>query len=632
MDEGISRIEDSESEDEIHIGPSIPFEFTTGPDFPLVEPSSKKKRETYILDDPFLAGHTLPSGGLYEISYMHRDAVTHVFASEQNEFIISISSGDGVVKFWKKLVQGVEFVKSFACESEILDATMSASGSELAVISSDFILRLFDIKSFNLFGIAKTEKAFAQGGIIPNRLCFASPSSALGAVLAVSDLNSGTVFLVNTNSFLESPRDYAAKKVNLHEFPVVCMEYNEYVDAIVSIDAGGFVEIWSPDSGKKPVMCRFESKFDTDLFELNRSQSTAISLGMSRAHFAIFTSDYFLKIFRIEDCKLVRSIDESLDTLTVAQSDPLQRRVHVDAADLSNRISIEKKLQLSEFEKTKCVLFDDSGDYLIYSTIIGIKIVYWKSNRLVRILGKVESTERFLNIALYQGQGGVRLREMTGGDSENLGQEEVDPTLIATAFEKNRIFLFTNRLPSGEVRDVNNEPVILNNNKMPKIKKNLSSPHRAMIHTTMGDIEIELFGKECRKTVENFATHARNGYFDAVIFHRVIRGFMIQTGDPEGTGSGGESIWGSEFADEFHPNLNHKFPFMVSMANCGPNTNGSQFFITTVPCPWLDGKHTVFGRVLKGMEVVKAIEEVETDDHDRPKTRDIKILTVNILT
>jgi peptidylprolyl isomerase domain and WD repeat-containing protein 1 len=93
---------------------------------------------------------------------------------------------------------------------------------------------------------------------------------------------------------------------------------------------------------------------------------------------------------------------------------------------------------------------------------------------------------------------------------------------------------------------------------------------------------------------------------------------MLQTGDPLGDGTGGESIWGGEFEDEFVPGLRHDRPFTVSMANAGPNTNGSQFFITTVPCPWLDNKHTVFGRVVNGMDVCTAIENVKTDDLDKP--------------
>ena len=129
--------------------------------------------------------------------------------------------------------------------------------------------------------------------------------------------------------------------------------------------------------------------------------------------------------------------------------------------------------------------------------------------------------------------------------------------------------------------------------------------------------------------IDNFCGHARSGYYDNVIFHRVIPGFMIQTGDPLGDGTGGESIWGGEFEDEIRRDLRHDRPFTVSMANAGPGTNGSQFFITTVPTPWLDGKHTVFGRVTKGMDICSAIEAVKIDELDRPLV-EVKILSIDI--
>jgi peptidylprolyl isomerase domain and WD repeat-containing protein 1 len=152
---------------------------------------------------------------------------------------------------------------------------------------------------------------------------------------------------------------------------------------------------------------------------------------------------------------------------------------------------------------------------------------------------------------------------------------------------------------------------------------------KVVLRTSKGDITLQLTQSETPKTVENFLTHCRNGYYNNVIFHRIIKNFMIQTGDPLGDGTGGESIWGGEFEDEFHPDLKHSQPYIVSMANCGPNTNGSQFFITTVKCPWLDTKHTVFGKVIKGTEVVSTIENSKCDDLDRP-VEPIKILQVDI--
>ena len=169
----------------------------------------------------------------------------------------------------------------------------------------------------------------------------------------------------------------------------------------------------------------------------------------------------------------------------------------------------------------------------------------------------------------------------------------------------------------------------------------------AVMHTNMGDIKIKLFPEKAPKTVENFVTHSKNGYYNGLKFHRVINDFMIQGGDPRGNGTGGESIWGGSFPDEFDPEL-HNLRGALSMANSGPNTNGSQFFIVQAPSvderfipqmerlpdmftdesiedykavggtPWLDFRHTVFGQVFEGMDVVDAIASVDRDSSDKP--------------
>jgi peptidyl-prolyl cis-trans isomerase-like 1 len=140
----------------------------------------------------------------------------------------------------------------------------------------------------------------------------------------------------------------------------------------------------------------------------------------------------------------------------------------------------------------------------------------------------------------------------------------------------------------------------------------------AVIKTNMGTFEAELYTKQTPKTTENFIGLANKGYYNGIIFHRVIDGFMIQGGDPTGTGRGGESLWGKPFADEFDQSLKHTSPGILSMANAGPGTNGSQFFVTLAPTPWLDGKHSVFGKVISGMDVVSSIGKVKTGPMDRP--------------
>ncbi len=152
----------------------------------------------------------------------------------------------------------------------------------------------------------------------------------------------------------------------------------------------------------------------------------------------------------------------------------------------------------------------------------------------------------------------------------------------------------------------------------------------AVFETNMGNFECVLFEDKAPKTVANFVGLAEKGYYNGVIFHRVIDNFVIQGGDPTGTGSGGESIYGHPFEDEFHPDLKHNKAGVLSMANAGPNTNGSQFFITLAPTPWLDNRHSIFGEVIKGMDVVRKIGKVETiKPGDRP-VKDVVMKRVKI--
>ena len=136
----------------------------------------------------------------------------------------------------------------------------------------------------------------------------------------------------------------------------------------------------------------------------------------------------------------------------------------------------------------------------------------------------------------------------------------------------------------------------------------------AVLETTQGKIEIELRPDLAPKTVENFTTHIKNGYYNGLIFHRIIKNFMVQGGDPTGTGRGGESIWGGKFKDEFNAKAMFNKTGILAMANAGANTNGSQFFITTVETPWLNGKHTIFGYLKdkKSFQVLNKLNNIKT--------------------
>ena len=139
-----------------------------------------------------------------------------------------------------------------------------------------------------------------------------------------------------------------------------------------------------------------------------------------------------------------------------------------------------------------------------------------------------------------------------------------------------------------------------------------------VLETNQGNIELKLMPQAAPKACENFISLVKKGYYDGIVFHRVIKNFMIQGGDPTGTGMGGDSIWGKPFADEVSPDLQFNKRGLLAMANAGPNTNGSQFFITTAATPWLNMHHTIFGEVVSGYDVVQKIENTPTDSSDHP--------------
>ncbi len=158
----------------------------------------------------------------------------------------------------------------------------------------------------------------------------------------------------------------------------------------------------------------------------------------------------------------------------------------------------------------------------------------------------------------------------------------------------------------------------------PKMEIDPKKSYTAVLHTDKGDISLQLFADKTPKTVNNFVFLARQGFYNGTIFHRVIADFMAQGGDPTGTGSGGP---GYRFADEFHPSLRHDKAGILSMANAGPNTNGSQFFITHLPTPWLDNKHSVFGQVIDGIKVLFSIPPRDPSKRGAPA---VKLVSVEI--
>jgi len=384
----------------------------------------------------------------------------------------------------------------------------------------------------------------------------------------------------------------------------------------------------------------FESKLDTDLYEFAKNKTIPhdICYSSDGKLFAAICADRKVRVFKFLTGKLLRVFDESLQQLTQLQ----QTTPQLQNMEFGRRMAMERDLEKSDAFRFERIIFDESSYFVIYPTLLGVKIVNWYTNRCVKMLAKGENF-RALSLSLHQtipnkSKASVSA-EMKASDNPGLEASHPDPTLLCTAFKKNRFYLFTKREPeessgenaTGADRDVFNEKPsredIIAATEAPAQQKIWEN---CIIHTTMGDIHCKLFGKECPKTVENFCINSKNGYFNGHIFHRVIKQFMIQTGDPTGTGTGGESIWGEEFEDEFHPDLKHDKPYTLSMANAGPNTNGSQFFITVVPTNWLDNKHTVFGRVVKGMEAVQNISNAKTHPKTDKPYDDIRIVNISL--
>jgi len=300
--------------------------------------------------------------------------------------------------------------------------------------------------------------------------------------------------------------------------------------------------------------------------------------------FATFSlPDRKVRMFDFASGKLARTYDESLQTISDMQQAGTAV-VHLEDTEFQRRLPTERDVESPDFRSRINVIFDETGYFILYGSILGIKVVNIVTNRVVKVYGKDESF-RALNLALYQGQPdkkGVITTAMAASDNPLLQEAEArDAMLVATGIGKVRFYMFTNIEEIGKSsRDIQNEKPQGQILKKHVETKRGQSSDRAVLHTTFGDISIRLFPDVAPKAVENFVTHARNGYYNGIIFHRVIRKFMIQTGDPLGDGTGGESIWGKEFVDEFS-SLKHDKPYTVSMANAGPNTNGSQFFITT---------------------------------------------------
>ncbi|KAF7893312.1 uncharacterized protein EAF02_000850 [Botrytis sinoallii] len=601
--------EDSSSDDDM------------GPQLPSAE-APKKKRRKLPYEKLYISA--LPTSARYSKSLMHKEQISFVTMTPLTDFLIT-SSVDGVVKFWKKGGDGIEFVKEFRTHiGEIKSVSISADGRSFATAGADKTIKIFDVMTFDLLSMLTLE-------FTPKCVCWVHGRGASLPMLAVSDEVNHTIRIYDGRGENQEPIHTIS---GLHRSVVSLMAYNDAYNCVISADENGMIEYWRPGGNYEKPDNVFEYKSSTSLFEFKKAKSTPTSLTISPtgSQFATVSfPDRKVRVFDFPTGKLYRTYDESLQVIEEMQQAGTSLK-KLEDLEFGRRLATEREIETPTLRNKANVIFDETGHFIIYGSILGAKVLNTYTNRVVKVYGGDENF-RPLNIAMYQGQPqkkGVTTIAMAASNNPLLQESELrDPILFATGVGKVRFYMFTNdEEVSKSERDVQNEKPTNTNGKKLAEAKAAETGTAAVIHTTYGDIHIRLFPDAAPKAVENFVTHSKQGYYNNTIFHRVIRKFMIQCGDPLGDGTGGESIWGKEFADEFS-SLRHDKPYTVSMANAGPNSNGSQFFITTEKTPWLDNKHTIFGRAIQGLDVIHKIENTRV--YKEKPEEDIKILNIDII-
>lgn len=543
-----------------------------GPQLPSAAP--KKRRRILPYERLYFAA--LPKSERYSKSLMHKEQLSFLTMTPLTDFLIT-SSLDGVVKFWKKVNDGIEFVKEFRAHiGEIKSVSVSADGRSFATAGVDKTIKIFDVITFDLLSMLTME-------FTPNCVCWVHKRGASLPLLAVSDEVNHSIRIYDGRGENQEPIHIIK---GLHRSVVSLMVFNNEFDCVISVDEHGMIEYWRPGGDFEKPDNVFKYKSSTNLFEFKKSKSVPsnITISPSGAQFATYSfPDRKIRVFDFPTGKLYRTYDESFQVIEEMQQagTALQK---LEDVEFGRRLATEREIESSALKNKMNVIFDESGHFILYGSILGTKVINTYTNRVIKVYGR-DDNFRPLNLAIYQGQPqkkGITTVAMAASNNPLLQESEArDPMLIATGVGRVRFYIFTNEEEiSKSERDIQNEKPTKPNARKTVEAKVAETGTAAVIHTSYGDIHMRLFPDAAPKAVENFVTHSKRGYYNGTIFHRVIRKFMIQCGDPLGDGTGGESIWGKEFEDEFST-LKHDKPYTVSMANAGPNTNGSQFFITT---------------------------------------------------
>lgn len=578
----------------------------------------------------------------YRCSFQHHEPITEIHVTPRGfspPTAITVSASDGVVKFWRMQKHAhfalsiaesedmrypLEQVRRFKCGALKCRGALSMDGRWFAACSAvDGLLRIFDVALVDVVNIFT----------LPN-----AKEDALKQLLWIHREAQINRLLV---SFQRSTFAYSGSSG----------EYKAVVVAAAPSDVGLFA------LANKSIFAFAKDQLsiiDADTFESVRSvafkdpfEASSASLSPDASVLAVAcNSDRQIRIFDAHSGRLKMRIDESLEMYQNAFAKgrfypKFLGRAEPSQADFDRRMTLEGAIDF-HFEPLFC-----DGDCLAIPSPIGIKVISLRDGRIQRVLGGGESQLRFTEASLIEAEASIgSLDSLALEVKSGAAEDAVDAMWLCVAHSRNRFYAFYEQAATeaaGKKKkgsrdftlgaDLEEERELALQRKRPKpapapsntpyplkfvTSEDADSTITAILWTNFGEIRCELFASAAPLAVDNFCQLAERGYYNNCTFHRIIRAFMLQTGDPTGTGCGGESAWGRGFPNDPQSSHTHE-PLCLSMANTGkPCTNGSQFFITTVRCDWLDGRHTVFGRVVKGADVVHKIEHLPVAADDRP--------------
>ena len=537
----------------------------------------------------------IPSSSHYQVSFMHKAAVSHVISSARYGYVITACE-EGIVKFWKRTstvtdpqagkarasggkkdetpTPCLEFVKSFTAHVGPLAALcIDETDDTIASIGkNDGLIKFYDVSTFDAKSMIKTK---ANGPSFGGAATFLEGNSQ-ELLLAIGHSSDGDISIYSVESL------GLVQTLSLHSKPVTALAYSRRHKCCISGDEMGILEIWDTTQGTSDTNVvgapcsmsnnglEYPSKMKTDLYKMAKKKTHPRCISASDNYFVVYGSDSKVRVFNLSTAKIEVRYDERL---TVYSSKNFSN-YGMDSVEFGKRAATEREIEDQHESQiqlpSNVVALDPSERYLLISTMIGIKIIDWKKNKLVKIIGKADASQyRFLTFCMCLGDAKLNQQMQLArgmGKSTAVGEkkEEVNNSIVvALAYQQRRFFVFSHFDPllesegdaSTNNRDIWNEAPtaqdqLLVSESGPGGASQIQKISKAILRTTKGDIHIKLF-HEVPKTFENFTENARSGYYDGIIFHRVISSFMLQTGDPLGDGTGGESIWGGEFEDEF---------------------------------------------------------------------------------